>query len=96
MVTLLIAMVALPIAIVGRALLNPGEERDQEREHTWPFFSASAAGPAPERLACRSRFPCASRRRAAGNSRRNTARGPACLGLDESNSGALILLVTPA
>jgi hypothetical protein len=92
MVTLLIAMVALPIAIVGRALLNPGEER----EHTWPFFSASAAGPAPERLACRSRFPCASRRRAAGNSRRNTARGPACLGLDESNSGALILLVTPA
>jgi hypothetical protein len=91
MVTLLIAMCALLIAIAGGVILNPGEER----EHTWPFFSASAAVPAPERLACRSRSPCASRRRAAGNSRRNTARGPACLGLDESNSGALILVVTP-
>jgi hypothetical protein len=29
MVTLLIAMVALLIAIVGRALLNPHEEREQ-------------------------------------------------------------------
>ena len=95
MVTLLIAMVALPIAIVGRALLNPEEERDEEREQAWPFFCASAAGPAPEGLASRSRSPCASRRRAAGNSRRDTARGTACLGLDESNSGALILLVTP-
>jgi len=95
MVTLLIAMGTLLIAIVGRALLNPDEERDEEREQAWPFFWASAAGQAAERLACRSRSPCASCRRAAGNSRRNTARGPACLGLDESNSGALILVVTP-
>jgi hypothetical protein len=90
MVTLLIAMVALLIAIVGRALLNP----DEEREQAWPFFWAFAAGQAAERLACRSRSPCASCRRAAGNWRRNPARGPACRGLDESNSGALILLVT--
>jgi hypothetical protein len=54
MVTLLIAMVALLIAIVGRALLNP----DEEREQAWPFFWASAAGQAAERLACRSRSPC--------------------------------------
>jgi hypothetical protein len=91
MVTLLIAMVALLIAIVGRALLNP----DEEREQAWPFFWAFAAGQAAERLACRSRSPCASCRRAAGNWRRNPARGPACRGLDESNSGAFILLVTP-
>ena len=38
MVTLLIAMGALLIAIAGGVLLNPGEERDDEREHTWPFF----------------------------------------------------------
>ena len=34
MVTLLIAMGALLIAIVGGVLLNP----DEEREHAWPFF----------------------------------------------------------
>ena len=37
-VTLLIAMGALLIAIVGGVLLNPDEERDEEREHAWPFF----------------------------------------------------------
>jgi hypothetical protein len=38
MVTLLIAMGALLVAIVGGVLLNPDEERDEEREHAWPFF----------------------------------------------------------
>jgi hypothetical protein len=38
MVTLLIAMGALLIAIVGGVLLNPDRERDEEREHAWPFF----------------------------------------------------------
>jgi hypothetical protein len=38
MVTLLIAMGALLIAIVGGVLLNPDKERDEEREHAWPFF----------------------------------------------------------
>ena len=33
MVTLLIAMGALLIAIVGGVLLNPDKERDEEREH---------------------------------------------------------------
>ena len=38
MVTSLIAMGALLIAIVGGVLLNPDKERDEEREHAWPFF----------------------------------------------------------
>ena len=38
MVTLLIAMGALLVAIVGGVRLNPDEERDEEREHTWWFF----------------------------------------------------------
>ena len=38
MVTLLIAMGALLIALVGGVLLNSDDEHDEDRQHTWPFF----------------------------------------------------------